>query len=393
MSQKSMVSPEDQGATFAELFFDLVFVFAITQVSHYAAHHLDGPGLLRSLMVFWLIWWGWTQFTWALKAADTDHHHVRVGTLISTGVFFAMAVSVEKAFAADQTMALWFALSYIAVRILGLGLFHKVVYSNAEHRAAVLTFAVLSTLGLAAVLAGSLVDPALRVWIWLGAMALDFSAAWRAGNGQSFGLHAGHFAERHGLIIIIALGESLIVAGSALTSSVTFPLIATGALAVLLAFLLWWTYFGWVREGMEEKLISETGPARAQLGRDAYSLMHFPLVTGVVALAVGLEAAFHPDSYSLAQVTLAVGGGLTLFLVSTAGAFWRAVGCILLAPAHHPWAHGGRAGPQRVFVGLPGAGYRLGGAFGDRSGRRDYASSPVGSSIDRLYQLKDLTVR
>ena len=93
-----MASPEDQGTTFVELFFDLAFVFAITRVTHYAAHHLDGHGLVRSLIVFWLIWWGWTQFTWALNAANTQHHHVRLGTLIAVGVAFVMAVSVENAF-------------------------------------------------------------------------------------------------------------------------------------------------------------------------------------------------------------------------------------------------------------------------------------------------------
>ena len=84
-----MASPEDQGTTFVELFFDLVFVFAITRVTHYAAHHLDGHGLVRSLIVFWLIWWGWTQFTWALNAANTQHHHVRLGTLIAVGFDFS----------------------------------------------------------------------------------------------------------------------------------------------------------------------------------------------------------------------------------------------------------------------------------------------------------------
>ena len=145
-----MVSPRDQGATFVELFFDLVFVFAITQVTKYAAHHLEVHGLLRSVMVFWLIWWGWTQFTWALNAANTDHHHVRLGTLVSTGVAFVMAISVEKAFAIESSDALWFALSYIAVRTLGLGLYYRVVSSNAAQKSVVAGFAVLSTGGLVA---------------------------------------------------------------------------------------------------------------------------------------------------------------------------------------------------------------------------------------------------
>lgn len=176
MTEHPLVSPEDQGATFVELFFDLVFVFAITQVTHYAAHHLDPQGILRALVVFWLIWWGWTQFTWALNAANTDHQHVRVVTLISTGVAFAMAFSVESAFAEGSWEALWFALSYIGVRTLGLGLYYKVV-RDAEQRRAVATFAGLSIAGLTGVIAGSLLALSLRQWVWLGAIALDGGAA------------------------------------------------------------------------------------------------------------------------------------------------------------------------------------------------------------------------
>ena len=324
----SIASPADQGATFVELFFDLVFVFAITRVTHYAAGHLDAHGLVRSLIVFWLIWWGWTQFTWALNAANTEHHHVRLGTLIAGGIAFVMAVSVENAFAPQADGAIWFASSYVAVRALGLGLYYRVT-SDAEQRAAVVLFSLLSLLGLATVLAGSLVDPYLRDWIWLGAIALDLGATWIVGNNCSWGLHAGHFAERHGLIIIIALGESLIVAGSALTSEVALATLAAGALAVFMTCLLWWTYFGWVAGVLEEHLIGQADRARARLGRDAYTFWHFPLVSGIVALAVGFETALHPADYTLTQTAAAVGLGLTLFLVSTAGALHRAAGCVL----------------------------------------------------------------
>jgi low temperature requirement protein LtrA len=322
-----MVSPEDQGATFVELFFDLVFVFAITQVTHYAAHHLDAHGIFRAVVVFWLIWWGWTQFTWALNSANTQHHHVRVGTLVSTGVAFVMAVSLDDAFS-DTTGALWFALSYVGVRTLGLGLYYQVLTDGAQ-RSSVRAFAMLSIGGLVAVLVGSLVDPSLRDWIWLAAIAMDFGAAWLAGNKWSWGVHAGHFAERHGLIIIIALGESLIVAGGALVSGVTLPVLVTGSIAVVLTCLLWWTYFGWVQGVLEESLIAIEGPARSQLARDAYSFGHFPLVSGIIALAVGFEASFHPEAYGLVQIAAAVGVGLTLFLVSTAASLWRALRCVL----------------------------------------------------------------
>lgn len=324
-----MVSPEDQGATFVELFFDLVFVFAITQVTHYAAHHLDLHGILRSLVVFWLIWWGWSQFTWALNAANTDHHHVRLATLIATGVAFVMAVSVEKAFAAEAGDALWFALSYVAVRAVGITLYYKVVASNADRRSAVHSFATWSVAGVIGVVAGGLADPALREWIWLGAIGMDLLAAWFVGNAQTWDLHAGHFAERHGLIIIIALGESLIVAGSALTSDVTPEMMITGAIAVVATCLLWWTYFGWIRDVLEEQLTKASGRGRTTMGRDAYTFWHFSMVSGIIALAVGFEASLHPADYTATQATAAVAAGLTLFLMSTAGALWRAVRCIL----------------------------------------------------------------
>ncbi len=327
--QQSIVSPDDQGATFVELFFDLVFVFAVTQVTHYAALHFEVEGVLRALIVFWLIWWGWSQFTWTLNAANTDHHYVRVVTLVATGIAFAMAFSVETAFATSTAEAVWFSLSYIGVRVLGIGLYYRVVYGNADQRSAVLTFAGLSFAGVAAVLVGSLMDPSLRTWFWLVAIGLDFGAARFAGDRRDWGLHAGHFAERHGLIVIIALGESLIVAGSALTTDTTSDVLATGALAVLMTCVLWWTYFGWVREVLEKELIKLEGRDRARLGRDAYTFWHFPLVSGVIALAVGFEGAFHPDDYTATQVAIAVGAGLTLFLTATAGALWRALGCVL----------------------------------------------------------------
>ena len=298
-------------------------------MTHYAAHHLDPAGIVRSLIVFWLIWWGWTQFTWALNAANTEHHHVRVATLVSTGVAFVMAFSVENAFAAAPREAVWFSLSYLGVRIFGLTLYCQVVRNNAAHRAAVGTFAGFSLAGLAAVLVGSFVDPTWRIGMWLLAITLDAVAARVAVDRRSLGLHAGHFTERHRLIVIIALGESLIVAGSALTAGTTGTVLATGSVAVLMTCLLWWTYFGWVREVLEERLISLTDRERTRLGRDAYTFWHFPLVSGIIALSVGYEGAFHPGDYATIQIAGAVGVGLTLFLVATAGALWRAVGCVL----------------------------------------------------------------
>jgi low temperature requirement protein LtrA len=330
MSLRSLASPEGQGATFVELFFDLVFVFAVTQVTHYAAEHLDPDGILRSILVFWLVWWAWTQFTWALNAADTDHHQVRLGTLVSTGVAFVMAASVEQAFG-SRGEALWFAIPYVSVRLLGLGLYYRVA-GTPEQRSAVLFFAFASLTGLAAVVAGALAPPPLRAWLWLGAIILDLGAAGLAGRRMGWNLHAEHFAERHGLIVIIALGESLIIAGAAVAADErTGGFVAVGATAVAATCLLWWTYYGWVKDALEERLVCAPEAVQVKMARDAYSLWHFPLVCGIIAYAVGVEGILaHPEEQVSSAVAIALGSGVLLFVLSTAGALWRAAGKLLV---------------------------------------------------------------
>jgi low temperature requirement protein LtrA len=112
-------APEAQPVTFVELFFDLVFVFAVTQVTALTAENLDVGGVARSTVVFWLVWWAWTQFTWTLSPADTQHTVVRALTLVATAAAFVMASSITRAF---EHEVLWFAVPYVLIRALGLGL-------------------------------------------------------------------------------------------------------------------------------------------------------------------------------------------------------------------------------------------------------------------------------
>lgn len=190
-------------------------------------------------------------------------------------------------------------------------------------------FALMSATGLLAVLAGAFVHPSIRQGIWLGAVALDLGAGWLSGNRQPAGVHPGHFAERHGLIVIIALGESLLVAASGMSADVELSMASVGGLCLVITCLLWWSYFGWIKEVLEKKLTGLEHYDRALLARDAYTFGHFPLVGGIISLAVGFEASLHPDTYTAGQVAAATGVGLTLFLVSTAAALWRAKRCVL----------------------------------------------------------------
>ena len=178
--------PQDQSADFVELFFDLVFVFAITQVTHLTAHHLDMQGVLRSLLIFWLVWWAWSQFTWSLNLADTSTRDIRAGTLVSTAVAFVLAVSVDLAFEAG---VMWFAVPYILMKELGFGLMIRVSWADMEERRAVIITALTSQLGLAAVLVGAFAEPGARAWWWLAAIVMDMLQSMWAGKkrGGTFG--------------------------------------------------------------------------------------------------------------------------------------------------------------------------------------------------------------
>ena len=328
-TRNSYVPDDEQGADFVELFFDLVFVFAITRITHLTVEHLSVSQVLKSVLIFWLIWWGWTQFTWALNAADTRNPEVRMVTLIATAVAFVMATATDQVFGAG---VMWFAVSYIIIRLLGLGLFLRVTPSGEDHRSAVVGWAILSLAGMFAVLCGALVDETARVWWLLATVMLDMIAGFIAGRAQGWYLRTRHFVERHGLIVIIALGESLIVAASAVIGNERSPdLIISSGFAVLLTCLLWWSYFAWTHEHIEEALLKEAGAVRARLGRDIYSFMHFPLVCGIIGIAIGFEKILgHPHDPLSLPVAAALGGGVFLFMSFTAASVWKSTGIILM---------------------------------------------------------------
>jgi len=322
MPARSIVSPEDQSATFVELFFDLVFVFAITQVVGLLHYDLTPGGALRALLVFWLVWWAWTQFTWALNAADTEHPWIELGTLVATAVTFFMAVAVQEAFVGG---ALWFGLPYVAVRLIGLAIYIGVMRENEEGRKAVRSFATASLGGLVAVVWGALAGPDVQVTLWALVIVLDLVAAGVAGSGD-WGLHAAHFAERHGLIVIIALGESLIVAASGLVGAERSPmLLAVGFLAVAITCGLWWSYFPVSKPTLERALEQASPEREGPLARDAFSFGHFPILCGIIAYAVAVEGAVaHPGDPLGTPERIALGTALVLYVGGLALALWRA---------------------------------------------------------------------
>jgi low temperature requirement protein LtrA len=320
-----IVSPDDQKVTFVELFFDLVFVFCITQIAAMFHDHVDLATAGSALLVFWLVWWAWTQFTWALNAANTDHPRVQMTTLVATAVAFFLAVGIPGALGNRAT---WFALPYVAVRMIGLLLYYAVARNDPAQRQAVRVFGLLSLSGLAAVVVGALAGGGAQYGWWGLAVALDLLAAGVGGQLEGWNLHPDHFVERHGLIVIIALGETLIVAATGLAGAAMTPAaIATGVLAVAVTCGLWWSYFRRTRLELEHALRQSAGNTRSRLARDVFSVMHFPMLCGVIALAAGTEEALaHPDELLAVSVRVALGAGAMLFVCGTGLAIWRATG-------------------------------------------------------------------
>jgi low temperature requirement protein LtrA len=311
----SIASPTDQKVTFVELFFDLVFVFCVTQVVSLLHDGVTWRSVGEAVLVFWLVWWGWTQFTWALNAADTTHPRVEVATLVATGVAFFLAVGIPSAF---HGHSLWFAGTYVAVRVLGLLVYDWVAWADRSQRAAVRRFSLVSVGGLIAVIVGGVLGGSAQYLWWSLAVALDVGAAAIGGSAEGWNLRPEHFSERHGLFVIIALGESVIVAAIGLTDG-DWPAakVAAAIISVAVAGTFWWSYFTRSKLELDQALESVEGRERSMLARDAYSILHFPMVLGIIAFAATVQQtlAHASDPLSLAgrallasSVLLYVGG-------------------------------------------------------------------------------------
>ena len=307
-----MLADHDQSVSFAELFFDLVFVFAITQVVHLMHGYFDWVHVGRAILVFWLVWWAWTQFSWALNAADTRNSLVLLGTLLAAAIAFFMAVSVPESFGASSW---WFAIAYVAGRSIGLIIYLWVTWSDPAMRSAVKTFGSLSLAGLLTVLAGGYLGGAWQYWFWGIAISLDVMAATIGGNSASWNLHPKHFSERHGLFVIIALGETLIIAASAVTEEYwNGYLLTVSLLSVGITCCLWWLYFFRAKERLEHAMTTSTGAQRSRLARDVYSLLHFPLLCGLIIYAYAIEEAMlHPEGEMTFAARLALALGILIF--------------------------------------------------------------------------------
>jgi low temperature requirement protein LtrA len=301
-----------------ELFWDLVFVFAITQVSTLLAHDLTWAGFGRAMLVLALVWWAWSAFVWVTNAHDPRATHVRGVLFLAMLLTFIVALAVPRAFGDDATI---FVLAYAAVRFLHLGLYVDAARRGNASFSAIAGFGITVILGMALLIAGSqLSDPA-RTILWVAAAAIDYAGpAWltRERLVALQRVAVAHFAERYSLFIIICLGESIVAVGLGATGrELDGELVAGAALSLLITIGLWWAYFAALADAAEERLRTHHQPVLA--AADGYSYIHLLLVAGIIVFAVGAKNAVEHVAEPLSDpARLALCGGVALYLVGNA---------------------------------------------------------------------------
>ena len=319
-----------------ELFFDLVFVLGLTQVTAYLADHLTLQGVVRGLLLVALLWWSWTGYAWLGNVVRADEGIVREVMLAAMAAMFIFALAIPEAFD-DLRGGLYgpvvVPICYLVFRLLHLTMFWVVSRRDPVLRRQIMRFTpsvLVATLIL--LIAAATTGPTQTV-LWAIALVADYVGTLLGGASGWRLPSARHFAERHGLIVIVALGESIVAIGVGIAElPISWPIIVGALLGLIVAAALWWVYFDVTAAMAERALTEEPDADRPRLARDAYSYLHLPLITGIVLLALGMKKVLeyagdsqdHDLSDPLTGVSLfALVGGVAIYLVGHVAFKWR----------------------------------------------------------------------
>jgi low temperature requirement protein LtrA len=296
-----------------ELFFDLVFVLAITQCTALMSDDPTWRGLGHGILVLGLLWWSWVAYAWLTSVFDPEEGGVRIALFAAMASFLIAAICVPGTF---DGLALEFALAYGAVRAAHIALFLIASRDDPSFRRSTLGLAVGTAIGISLLIAGALLDPGARVAVWGLALVLDGGEPYLFGS-EGWHLVPGHFAERHGLIIIIALGESIVAIGLGASGAMTWGIAGAAVAGIAVLAAMWWMYFDVVALVSARRLANAPeGKVRNELARDSYSYIHFPMVAGIILVALGLKKAIgHVEDPLETVPAFALLGGTALYLL------------------------------------------------------------------------------
>jgi low temperature requirement protein LtrA len=307
-----------------ELFFDLVFVFAITQVTGFVAADPTWTRLVEGLAVLAALWWAWSCYAWLENTAASDEGLLRVAMFAAMAAMLIVSLAVPEAFGDD---GLIFGVAYFAVIALHNATYFIVARDDPMLRVVTrqLTLSMLPAAALI-VLAGAL-DGTAQALVWVAALAIDYGGLAMSGT-EGWRVEPGHFAERHGLIVIIALGESIVALGvGAGGLDLDAGIVAGALLGLTVAAALWWAYFDVVSIVAERRLHRAEGVERVKIARDSYTYLHLPMVAGIVVFALGVKKTLGHVGEELDPVpAVALCGGVAAYLLALSAFKRRNVG-------------------------------------------------------------------
>jgi low temperature requirement protein LtrA len=330
---RAVPSREGDRVTTLELFFDLAFVFAFTQLSRLMAQEHDALGVVQALIILALLWWAWTAYGWLSNIAHADEGVVRITMIIAMIAMFVAGLVVLEAYN-DVAGGLPGPIVFVVAYVLARGI-HAVVFvflsEPALRRRTVITV-VLSVVPTGTLLiAGALLGAPWQIWCTLAAVAIEPIVAYRTSIGVDWPVRStAHFTERHGLIIILALGESILGIGAgAATEPISTSILVGVVISMLICVQLWWAYFTRLARAAEHALAALPFNKRARPATDAYTYLHLMLVGGIVIAALGLEVAMAhiegPEPFGLFGAA-ALAGGVACYLAGTSFFAHRLIG-------------------------------------------------------------------
>ncbi|MDX6638872.1 MAG: hypothetical protein QOJ01_2383 [Solirubrobacterales bacterium] len=317
---------EGEQVTPLELFFDLVFVLAITQCTALMSAEPDWTGLAKAMLIFGMLWWAWGGYAWLTSVVDPEEGAVRIVMFVSMAGLLVCSLCVPRAF---DDLGLTFAVAYGVVRAAHIALFVIASRDDANLRRSVLGLAVSTAIGVGLLATASAFDGLAQGLLWLLALVLDMAGPFFFGT-EGWKLVPSHFAERHGLIVIIALGESIVAIGIGASTQVNAGTITAAVLGIALAAAMWWAYFDVVSILTARRLAAtEAGRERNEMARDSFSYLHFPMVAGILLVALGLKKTLAHDGDPLGDMpAFALTGGLALYLLGHVSMRLRNVGTL-----------------------------------------------------------------
>jgi low temperature requirement protein LtrA len=340
---RAEATSESSRVTPLELFFDLVFVYAFTQVTAIVAGDLTARGMAHGLLMLAVLWWVWCCFAWVGTTLRADEGVVRAVMLAVAVTMFIVALTIPEAFVdipGGLRGPVVFAACYLVIRALHLliywyGARYWVGSGNREMQRQVIRIAIPMLVGVSILFVASFTSGAAQTLLWVGAIVVDYGGVLLAGTSGWVVPSPAHFAERHGLIVIIALGESVVSIGvGVLDLPISWPILIAAVLGMTVAIALWWLYFDVVAIAAEHRFTSAVGRDRAAIARDSYTFLHLPLVAGIILLSLGLKKVLnyvgehHLDEPLKGIGLFALYGGVVLYLLGHIGFRLRNMGSV-----------------------------------------------------------------